>query len=391
MANPTPPSPTPTTSNNYQQTPTLSQIQQKVRRLTRSTSEDLLTTSDLNNYINTFVLYDFPEHLRTFNLRTTFSFYTNPGQDTYNTDIASFAGADNNPLYNFQNLYLSIHPPVYIAGYQSLYTQSPEQFYGIYPQVNSIVYLPVQGNGTAGPFTGVINSQQAILAPGTNQQAVGLVQGEVLFSAYGSPGTSEIIGMTLVDIPVVDGNSGFKTNFGNLYDPNTPEYQAALITPPTAVNPNNNINYYSGAFTINFSMNTIAGTNITSQTLPANLAIPQAVLYYSNTFTIRPVPDNSYRVNFEVYQRPTALLSSGQVPELEEYWQFIAYGCAKKIFEDRMDLDSVQLILPEYNQQLRLCLRRSLVQYANERVATIYTESQNIGHGNGWGQGGSAF
>ena len=43
---------------------TLAQIQTKVRRLTRSISEQQLSTTELNNYINTSVLYDFPEHLR---------------------------------------------------------------------------------------------------------------------------------------------------------------------------------------------------------------------------------------------------------------------------------------------------------------------------------------
>ena len=389
MANPTPPTPTATPGAPGS---TLSNIEIKVRRLTRSPSPAQLSAVDLDNYINTFVVYDFPEHLRTFNLRTTFSFFTNPGQDTYNTDIASFSGAINNPLYNFQNLYITVHPPAYIAGYPALYTQSPQQFYNIYPQVNNISKLPFTGNGTAGPFIGQINSQQTLLTPAIHQQAVGLVQGEVLFSAYGSPGTSEILGMALVDVPVVDGTTGFKLNFGNLYDPNSAAYKAALATPPTAIDPNNFINYYTGQFLINFPMNTIVGSTITSQVLPQILAKPQAILYYSNEFTIRPVPNNSYRVNFEVYQRPTALLSSSQSPELEEYWQFIAYGTAKKIFEDRMDLDSVQLILPEYNQQLRMCLRKSIVQYTNERVATIYTENNNGGVGGwGWGNGNGGY
>ena len=74
-------------------TNTLEAIQIKVRRLTRSPSTAQLSDDDLNNYINTFVVYDFPEQLRMFNLRTTFTFVCNAYQDTYYTDIASFAGA----------------------------------------------------------------------------------------------------------------------------------------------------------------------------------------------------------------------------------------------------------------------------------------------------------
>ncbi len=124
---------------------TLQAIENKVRRLTRSPSTAQLTTLDLQNYINTFVVYDFPEHLRTFNLRKTFTFYTNPYQDEYMTDEASFGDPIANPtivynpLYNFQNKYLTVHPPVYIAGIQSMFTQSREEFFQYYPKVNSLV------------------------------------------------------------------------------------------------------------------------------------------------------------------------------------------------------------------------------------------------------------
>jgi len=119
-------------------TTTLQAIQTKVRRLTRSPSTSQLTDSDLQNYINTFVVYDFPEHLRMFNLRSTYTFVCNPFQDQYPTDTDSFGGVTTNPLYDFQNKYISVHNPVYIAGYDSFYTQSREQFYGVYPFTNSI-------------------------------------------------------------------------------------------------------------------------------------------------------------------------------------------------------------------------------------------------------------
>lgn len=385
MSNPTLPTPTSTAGA---PTTTLSAIETKVRRLTRSPSTAQLSQSDLDNYINTAVVYDFPEHLRTFNFRTEFTFFCNPGQDVYNTDIASFAGATNNALYNFQNLYLTVHPPFYIAGYQSFSSQSPEQFNGIYPKVNSIASIGVTGDGVTTSFTGVVNSQQSIVPPGTNQQ-IGLLQGQVLFS---SVSTSSGIGLSLADVPVVDPITGFNTQNGNLYDPNSAAYQAALRTPPTIITASNTINYQTGRFTITFASAPGVGEPINSQTVPQVLALPQAVLYYSNTFTLRPVPDQPYRINFEVYSRPTALLASNQSPELEEYWQYIAYLAAKKIFEDRMDIDSVQMIMPELKKQEALCLRRTLVQYTNERTATIYTEQTgNTGYNGGWGFGGGSF
>ena len=382
MSNPTLPSPTIANST------TLNAIEIKVRRLTRSLDNNLLPKADLDNYINTAVVYDFPETLRTFNLRTSFSFFTNPGQDVYNTDISSFAGATNNPLYNFQNKYITVHPPYYAAGYQVFSTQSPEEFYGLYPKVNSITSSGSIGDGTPGPFTGVINTSQSIVPNGLVQQTY-IVQGQNLFSAIGTPGTSEVVGLALVDIPVVDPVTGFKINFGNLYDPNSSAYAAALRTPPTVVDATNNLNYQTGAYTITFPQNTVAGTQINTQTLSQVSSIPQAILFYSNKFTVRPIPDQSYRINFEVYQRPTALLDANQSPELEEYWQYIAYLAAKKVFEDRSDMDSVQELMPELKNQERLCLRRTLVQLSNERTATIYSDTTG-GRGNNW-NGGSNF
>ncbi len=368
---------------------TLADIETKVRRLTRSPSTAQLSQADLDNYINTFILYDFPEQLRTFNLNKPFSFYTNPGQDVYDTNILAFAGAINNILYNFQNLYLTVHPPVYIAGFPAFYSQSRNEFFNVYPIINSISSIGVTGNGTAGPFVGVVNSQQAITPPGLTQ-TIFLLQNNVTFSAIGTPGVGEIEGMALVDVPVVDGATGFKLNFGNLYDPNSAAYKAALINPPTVIDVNNNINYLTGAFTINFPMATVAGTPINSQTVPQQATLPQALMFHNNQFTVRPVPDQAYAVNFEVYVRPTALIAGGDLPELEEYWQLIAYGASRKIFQDRMDLDSVALIEPEFREQMRLCNRRNIVQYTNERTATIYTDTQSgsSGYGWGWGSGG---
>lgn len=362
-------------------TNTLQAIQTKVRRLTRTPSAAQLTDEDLQNYINTFVVYDFPEHLRTFNFLQSFTFYCNPYQSEYPTDEISFVGATDNPLYNFQNIHLTVHPPLYIAGFQSLYTQSRQQFFGIYPKINSIASIGVKGNGVTTTFSGVINSQQAIIPAGLNQQQVGLLQNQVLFSSVDVTGS----GLAMVDVPVVNVATGNPFPIGNLYIPGQEP-----VTPPIAVLANNFVNYATGRFTVTFPTAPASGFMINSQTVPQVLSLPQAMLFYDNKFVLRPVPDQPYRINFEVYTRPTYLMEIDSVPALEEYWQYIAYGAAKKIFEDRMDQESVQIIMPEYKKQEALCLRRTLVQLANERVATIYTESVGPGGGwTGWGSSGS--
>jgi len=358
----------------------LTAIMTKVRRLTRTPSTAQLSDAELIEYINTFVLYDFPEHLRTFNLRETFSWTCNPFQDEYRIDLLS-ADFPQYQLRDFKNLYITVHPPVYMAGFQQFYTQSREQFFGIYPQVRSIASIGSTGDGATTQFTGRINPNQAILIPGQMTNAT-ILQGKVLFSSV----DVNLEGLAMVDVPLIDPLTAELLSQGNLY---VSGQQPA--TNPTVLDATNNINYVTGQFIVTFVTAPQVGAPINSQTVPTAVGIPQALLFYDNMFTLRPVPDQPYTINFEVYRRPFSLNQvSNPNPELEEYFQLIAYGASRKIFQDRMDLDSVGLIDPEFREQMRLCLRRTLIQYTNERTATIYTESTNTGwgvNGGGWGGG----
>lgn len=351
---------------------TLQQIQTKVRRLTRSMSESQLSTADINDYINTFVLYDFPEHLRLFNQHTTFTFYTEPYVDTYqsSTDTSSV-------LYNFKNKYISVNPPVFIAGYQAMYSQSREQFFGVYPFLNSISSIGVAGDGVTTTFTGVVNTQQAQVPINATQNIL-LLKNNVLFSSVDFDNS----GLALIDLPLITDNA-----IGNLYIP------GGTLPSDTVQDLTNYINYLTGEFVITFPFAPGSGVAINSQTVLQQPARPQAMLYYNDTFTMRPVPDQAYAIQMEVYVRPTELIADDQAPELSQWWQYIAYGASKKIFEDRMDLESVQQILPEYKKQELLVLRRTIVQNTNQRVSTVYSEQTGAAgaYGPGLFSGGGNF
>ena len=339
---------------------TLQAIRTKIRRITRSPSLSQISDSQLDEYINTFILYDFPEHLRLFSLRTLLTFYTQPGVDVYDTNTT----IPTDPLYNFRNKYVAVHPPVYIAGIQSFYTQWRDVFYGYYPQTNTIADTLLRGNNSSGPFTGTI------AAPHSGIPFI--LQGNVNFNCLDTSGTS----MIMVDVPI-------SNTIGNLTQANAP------LVPPydTIQNPNNYINYVTGEYVITFPNVTQNLATVWFEGILYQPGKPLCVLYYDDKFTIRPVPDKTYTVQLEVDVRPTELINSTDVPYLEQWWQYIAYGAAKKIFEDRMDMDSVQLIMPEFKQQERLVLRTTLVQQANERTVTIYTQGKNYGFG--WfGSGG---
>ena len=376
----------------------LAAIQNKVRLITRSLSEAQLTTSQLNQYVNTYVLYDFPETLRLFNLKTTFSFYTLPFVDTYSTTTNTAS-----PLYNFTNKYLTTDSPIYIAGYNALFSQSREQFYGIYPLVNSISSIGQTGNGTKTSFTGVINSQQANIPQNSTQFSV-LLKNNVVFDSIDIYGN----GLCMQDSPILDSTTGNPTGYGYLYNALTTNenpynaitnlngYPTISLAAPyfgtTGFPVLNYINYITGKFVVNFATSPYEGATINSQTVPVNPAIPQALLFYDGQFIVRPVPDQSYRVDMEVWVQPAELLLLGQTPELEEWWQLIAWNAAKKVFEDRMDYDSIAQILPSLKEQEALVLRRTIVQQTSQRASTIYSEQGRTGYNSGgFGQGGGLF
>ncbi len=318
---------------------TLLAIRNKVRRLTRSPSVAQITDAEINEYVNTFVLYDFPEHLRLFSLRKTFTFYTDPGTDVYETGSTA-----TSPLTDFNNTYITTHDPVYVAGYKALFTQSRDQFYGMYPFTNSIVSTGKTGDGVTTAFSGTLSS-------------VPVLKNNVLFVSVNSVGD----GLKLFD----DGASPTGTLSGD---------GTGFIT------------YETGSYILNFSSAPANGETIYSETVPYVAARPDAILYFDNTFIVRPVPDKVYPIVMEVYKQPTALLA-GASPDLEQWWQYIAYGAAKKVFEDRTDSESIQDIMPEFKQQEALVLRRTIVQQTKDRVATIYTEGIGSGYGAGWWSG----
>ena len=331
----------------------LGDIIAKVRRITKSPSQNQITDNQIIQYINTYFLYDFPEELRLKSMFSNWNFVTIPNQETYPLPTDTF---------------ITIEPPVYISGYQSYFTQSQESFYKLYPRLGLQNNGP-SGNGTPGPY-----SFQLTNFP--------VLQNNVVVSVADSSGTQAVA----TDTPI-------STTIGALAGPGIFP-NPTLPTPPTSF-----INYVTGSITIQF-VNNIPGSNmITAEIVPYNPSRPVACLFYYNTLYLRPIPDNSYLVNVAAYINPLAILAGGgseapgtgfvndtDTPQIKQWWQLIAWGAAMKIFEDRGDLESINRFFPLYDQQKRLVLRRTLVEMANEKTATIYTEQTQYQVGNFFNQ-----
>lgn len=323
---------------------TLLDIRNKVRRITGKPSSSQITDSQIDNYINTFYIYDFPEHLRLQNLRVNYQFLT----------------AANIPVYDFpKELYLTVMPPVFIAGYQSFMTQSREAFFRINPELG-LLQTVATGNGTPGPYNFTLSATPILRGfkrnpPGAYSATavdVSTINWNVLISGTDALGTS----YSLVD----DGQ-------GNLWD----------VSDNTAGVPRGSIDYLTGVVTATFAAAIGAGNNINIQYSPYVASRPQSVVFYQDQIALYPIPDQAYTVSFECYMYPTALANATDNPQLNEWWQLLAYGAADKIFADNADMENMQKFRPLLDEQMRLCQRRTIVQQTSERVSTIYSEQNN--------------
>jgi len=322
---------------------TLADIRTKVRRLTgRPTAQDI-TNDQIDEYINTFYLYDFPEELRLFHLNQTFSFVTEANVDQYrmaDIPVTTNAGADT-----AINVYYNLQPPAYVAGYRVFWNQDQSEFFGAYPPLAQINQT-VQGDGTTGPYAVTFDSTPIL----QNSLTIGAVDN-----------TASLIAVE--DVPT-------NSSAGTLREVNV---LTAVV---------GSVGYATGAISVTFANAIPAGNEITFTAVPYAAGRPRSILYFGDVLTLRPVPDSSYKVEIQAFIQPTQLLNDAESPELKQWWQYLAYGAAKKIFQDSGDGDGVQGIMPELMNQEMLALRRSIVQQTNERTATIYTGFNGYPYGN---------
>lgn len=331
----------------------LSAIRTKFRRITAQTSPAQISDTEVDKYINTFYIYDLPMHLPLFNMKEVLTFYTQP-----NVDVYQFP----------RNSYAFIQPPVYCAGYQIFFSQSREQFYRTFPKFN---FFQVAGssNGTGGPYPFFL-TQVPVLRSSINENLE--VTSDVTIQFTDLSGNS----ITITDNALLVGTAG-----GNL-----------VIKEATGVGfvgqQVGNLNYLTGAVTINLpiGLNALAGAPINAQYVPYVASRPLATLFFQDQFIMRPVPDAVYQVQVDAWKIPIAFPSTDIAgvtdPQLNEWWQFVAYGAADKFFADNGDMESLQRFRPLFQEQLKLINRRTIKQQTSQRSSTIYSDQIQFPYNN---------
>jgi len=313
---------------------TLLDIKNKVRRITKMPSTNQLSDANLLVYINTFLTEDLPNTIQVFDLNKTIKFATTPYVDTYSTTTGNF---DLN-LKNFKDYIISIDQPIFSSGDKIFFSQSPDEFYNIYPK-NKLSGTIGTGDGATVNFTYTLPNK--------------VLHNSVIIGTLNAAGEALIVR----DLPNTD-SFGREANAGTLRD------QA-----------NNNlgtIDYLTGEIDVTFGAAPKDSESITYEFDAYSYSQPEGMLYYDNKLTLRPVPNQVYEIEFQARIRPDALVNNTDTPLIESWWQYIAYGAAKKIFEDLSNMEGVQMIMPEFERQRDLvCTKSDLIRY-KEAPGTIF-------------------
>lgn len=337
---------------------TLATIRNKVRRITGRPSNASITDAQIDDYINTFYIYDFPEHLRLQNLRVNWQFLTEP----------------NIPIYDFpKDLYLTVMPPIYIDGYQSYMTQSRENFFRINPALNMLRQQVATGDGNPATIYNIqLNIGTGKILRGFKHNPPGAFAGYASYTPAHPFFAGDLCWNVMLYGENVPGVSSAVVDdgLGNLWDPNTYIDSTSL--------PLGTIDYETGAIATAFSNPIGNGNPINAHYVPYVPSRPMSACFFQDQISLYPIPDQAYTVSFECYKYPTALINDTDDPQLREWWQALAYGAADKIFADNGDLDNCAKYRPLLDEQLRLVQRRTLVQQTAERTATIYESQQQI-------------
>jgi hypothetical protein len=333
-------------------TGTLADIRRKIRFLTGRLSSNSISEDEIDDYINTFYLYDFPEELRVGSNASTFKFITEKNVSTYNlvvddvflpkfNDVIISRGGE---LHSPLDVYYTLETPVTISGSEVIFSQDLGEYLAFSGSQKTV--RTFFGNGTSGEY-------EIQLTPSP------VAQGSISIGAEDSSGST----FKVVDVPTSRTSGSFETS-------------------NTKTSVYGSVNYLTGDIIISFPNSVPTGGEIVISFLPYQPSIPSFILFHANQLKLSPIPDKPYEVEIKALTTPTKL-TENSFPILRFWWQYLAYGAAKKILEDNGNLEGVQRIMPAFKEQENKVLYRNVAQYSQGRAETIY--SGMVGSGGTFG------
>lgn len=329
---------------------TLVAIRKKVRRLTASSGESSLTTADIDQYINTYYNNDFPYSIKIDQMRSVYTFFTQPYIDRYPLDV---------------NYNQGVRAPMYVEGIQGSFYKDRTQFYNIWPRFPTL-FQPITGDGTTTSFQfnipGPFLSKEFVLggvdvngnAISVNDDGNGNLQLQVPNTVISVP--SQYVAPTSPVTPPIPGMKNLNTgNPGLNYVDTTTQNTLTSIDFAAGIG---TVDYVTGDVNINFPIAPASGTIITCWVSQYQTGRPYSLLFWNNEFTIRPVPSRIHKIEIETYLTPVQFMEITDSPILNQWWQVIAIGAAIKVLEDRQDMEGVENLIKLYDRQEDLVLER---------------------------------
>ena len=259
--------------------------------------------------------------------------------------------------------------------------------FGAYTSGGSWYSSPYNGFTTASPLIASVNNDPGTLTNRNLFFPQSRVQNILI--------TANVIGANGIGMTqnVTDDGQGnliqiFRTSNGGNQEYGWTYYRQYASSTPTMPG-NATINYQTGQITgLTFADPIPEGTPIQIQYNPKQLSIPLAIMFSQNQFTLVPVPDAGYTIELTCYRQPIqALLAADMAgnPELSEWWEILAVGASKKIFEERLDSDGVMFIDKMLKERYDIIETRTYAQIGQERIKTLYTDQLTENYGSGGG------
>jgi ubiquitin-activating enzyme E1-like protein len=414
---------------------TYARIELLVRRLTALSSESALPSSEIQTQTNTFYSADFPYAIKLDQMRDIYTFYTQPNIDRYPLDV---------------NYNQGVRAPIYIDGIQGFFYKDRDEFYRIWPQWPTMFnqygasslfgaitaatqadpcQITSPNNGLSTGDTIYIYSVGGMTELNGNTYTVTVVDSSnftigidsTSYTAYTSGGSWSVVPVVfsftlpapfisktvVIGGTTIDGNSFSIADDGNgnlqlitvnavtsvpaqTTNPAVPGMYNINTGNPGLINPTNigTVNYVAGNIAFTLSLPLQQGTTLTvwcSQYQPGR---PYSVLFWNNTFYVRPIPKLIHQITVETYLSPVQFMLTSDSPILNQWVQYIAYGVSCEILRQRQDMEGVQNLMEGFMRQEALVLERQGTEEINCRNKNIYSGAQsNLGWNSGWMQG----
>lgn len=372
---------------------TLLDIRNKVRNITGRPSTDQITDESLNDYINNYYVFVMPFELKEQITDQYLTFVTTPGVDVY-----AFPGG-----------YFTDSPGAYADGFPLVFYQDTDVFFQDWPQQYAVDNIAT-GDGVTSSFSGGLQNPPIIIGslfiaaddPTGAQQLLSDNGNEVTQQiALGNGGA--VYNGTLGVFPIIAGSLTITDGVENLVDQGTGVLTGDLGGSGTIVyatgvynitfnsvvatgigieatyttdvgalgtlsgDGSGTINYLTGAYTATFTNAPASTANIYAKYIGYSGNRPQGVLFFNNEFTLRPVPDQAYRILMQGYVKPVALENDSDKPLQEEWGQLIAFGAALDIFQSSGDTENYDRIFPTFKRFENVALGRTIQQLTEQQ------------------------